>query len=103
DIENDGAAAAAVEAANAGVAQAELDLGFTHVRSLIDGIVGITDVQIGNLVSPTTVLTTVSQVQPIKAFFAISEQDYLDVTDRLRAATSRSMIAKDHLVFELPL
>lgn len=83
DIEIHRAAVGAVEAARATVTQAALDLGFTHVRSLIDGIVGITQVQIGNLVSPTSVLTTVSQVQPIKAFFAISEEDFLAVRDRL--------------------
>ncbi len=77
------AAKAAVEAARARVRQAELDLGFTRVRSLINGIVGITQVQIGNLVSPSSVLTTVSQVQPIKAFFAISEQEYLSAEEHL--------------------
>ena len=89
DVQIHRAAEAAVSAARANVQQAELDLGFTKVRSLIDGIVGITEVQIGNLVSPTSVLTTVSQVQPIRAWFAISEQEYLDVADRLRGATPR--------------
>ena len=83
DIETHRAAVAAVEAARAAVAQAELDLGYTHVRSLIDGIVGITQVQIGNLVSPTSVLTTVSQIQPIKAFFAISEKDFLTIRNQV--------------------
>ncbi|MGH9888698.1 MAG: efflux RND transporter periplasmic adaptor subunit, partial [bacterium] len=87
DVQIHRAAEAAVEAARAAVRQAELDLGFTEVRALIDGIVGIAEVQVGNLVSPTSVLTTVSQVNPIKAWFAISEQEYLDVADRLRAVT----------------
>ena len=82
DIELARAAAAAVTAAAAQVQQAELNLGFTKVRSLIDGIVGITQVQIGNLVSATSVLTTVSQVQPMKAFFAITEQEYLQASRR---------------------
>jgi RND family efflux transporter MFP subunit len=104
DVELHRAAAAAVEAARASVRQAELDLSFTRVHSLIDGVVGITDVQIGNLVSPTSVLTTVSQIQPIKAFFAISEQDYLDTGDRLRgAALSGASAATDPIVFELTL
>jgi membrane fusion protein (multidrug efflux system) len=85
DIEAHKAAMAAVDAARAQVREAQINLGFTQVRSLINGIVGITDIQIGNLVSPATVLTTVSQVQPIKAFFAISEQEYLDATDRVSA------------------
>jgi RND family efflux transporter MFP subunit len=80
------AAVAAVEAARAQVRQAELNLEFTSVRSLLDGIVGITQVQIGNLVTPTSVLTTVSQIEPIKAYFAISEQEYLGAAELLTAA-----------------
>lgn len=87
DIQLQHAADAAVQAARATVHQAELNLGFTHVRSLIDGIVGVSEVQIGSLVSPASVLTTVSQIEPIKAWFAISEQEYLDVADRLHGAT----------------
>jgi RND family efflux transporter MFP subunit len=104
DVQLHRAAEAAVEAARGAVRQAELNLGFTHVRSLIDGLVGITEVQIGNLVSPTSVLTTVSQVQPIKAWFAISEQEYLDVADRLDGATVTNDGDGDHaLAFELTL
>lgn len=68
---------AAVEAGHAAVEQASLNLGFTKVRSLIDGIAGIAQVQVGNLVGPTTVLTAVSQVNPIKVYFPISGDDYL--------------------------
>ena len=64
--------------------QAELNLGFTKVRSLLDGIAGIVTTQIGNLVSPSTVLTTVSQVNPIKAYFPISESEYLQVSERIK-------------------
>jgi RND family efflux transporter MFP subunit len=59
------------------VEQAQLNVGFTKVTSLIDGIAGIAQTQIGNLVSNTTVLTSVSQVNPIKAYFSISEQQYM--------------------------
>ncbi|HEV2206447.1 MAG TPA: efflux RND transporter periplasmic adaptor subunit [Candidatus Acidoferrales bacterium] len=68
---------AAVAAGTAAVEQASLNLGFTKVRSLISGIAGIAQVQVGNLVSPSTVLTAVSQVNPIKAYFPISGDDYL--------------------------
>lgn len=68
---------AAVQAGEAAVEQASLNLGFTKVRSLISGIAGIAQVQVGNLVSPTTVLTSVSQVNPIKVYFPISGDDYL--------------------------
>ena len=74
-------AQAAIQSAEANVRAAELNIGFTKVRSLVDGIAGLATVQIGNLVSPTAVLTTVSQVDPIKAYFPISEQEYLAVSD----------------------
>jgi RND family efflux transporter MFP subunit len=74
-------AKAAVEASQAAVEQAELNLGYTRVVSLIDGIAGINTVQVGNLVGPSTVLTAVSQVSPIKVYFPISEQEYLRMAD----------------------
>ncbi|MFI5103506.1 MAG: efflux RND transporter periplasmic adaptor subunit [Terriglobales bacterium] len=77
DIQAELGAKAAVETARAAVEQAELNVGFTKVTSLIDGIAGIAQTQIGNLVSNTTVLTSVSQVNPIKAYFSISEQQYM--------------------------
>jgi membrane fusion protein (multidrug efflux system) len=90
DIQVYRAAVAAVAAARANVRSASLNLGFTKVRSLIDGIVGITEVQIGNLVTPASVLTTVSQINPIKAWFAVSEQEYLDTANRIHAAALAS-------------
>ena len=68
---------AAVQAAEAAVEQAQINLNFTHVRSLTDGIAGIATTQVGNLVAPGTVLTSVSKVNPIKVYFPISEQEYL--------------------------
>jgi RND family efflux transporter MFP subunit len=75
------AAKAAVEADQAAVEQASINLGYTKVVSLIDGIAGINTVQVGNLVGPSTVLTAVSQVSPIKVYFPISEQEYLRMAD----------------------
>src|SRR5229473_2036454 len=62
-------AQAIVLAAKANVEQAELNMEWTKVTSLVNGIAGIAQVQIGNLVGPTSVLTSVSQVEPIKAYF----------------------------------
>jgi len=81
DIQANLAAKAAVQSSEAQVEQAQLNLGFTHVTSLFDGIAGIAQVQLGNLVNPSTVLTSVSQVNPIKAYFPISEQEYLTLSD----------------------
>ena len=72
---------ASVEADQAAVEQASINLGYTKVVSLIDGIAGINTVQVGNLVGPSTVLTAVSQVSPIKVYFPISEQEYLRMAD----------------------
>jgi RND family efflux transporter MFP subunit len=77
------AAKAVVESANAALETATLNLGFTKVTSLIDGVAAIANAQIGDLVSPTTLLTTVSQVDPIKAYFPISEQEYMSLATRL--------------------
>jgi membrane fusion protein (multidrug efflux system) len=64
-----------------------LNLGFTKVRSLVDGVAGLAKGQIGDLVGPTTILTTVSQVQPIKAYFALSEQEYLKFAKLINAVS----------------
>jgi RND family efflux transporter MFP subunit len=71
-------AQASVLAAKANVEQAELNLEFTKVTSLVSGIAGIARVQIGNLVSPSSILTSISQVDPIKAYFTVSEQVFID-------------------------
>ncbi|MGH9718143.1 MAG: efflux RND transporter periplasmic adaptor subunit [Candidatus Acidiferrales bacterium] len=79
---------ATVAAGKAAVEQAALNLGFTKVRTLIRGIAGIAQVQVGNLVTPATVLTGVSQVNPIKAYFPISGDEYLQITDRIGGAVN---------------
>jgi membrane fusion protein (multidrug efflux system) len=72
------AATATVEEAKAAIATAELNLSFTKLTSPIDGIVGIAQQQVGALVGPTTgPATTVSTLDPIKAYFTASEQEYL--------------------------
>jgi membrane fusion protein (multidrug efflux system) len=71
------AAQAAVAAGKAAVERADLDLGWTKVTSLVDGVAGIAEVQMGNLVGPQVRLTSVSQVNPIKVYFPVSEQEYL--------------------------
>ncbi len=78
------ASQAGIESAEAAVETAQLNLGFTTVRSLLDGIAGIANTQIGNLVSQSTVLTTVSRMNPIKVYFSISEQEYLSLSDKIK-------------------
>jgi membrane fusion protein (multidrug efflux system) len=72
------AAAAAVESATAALQAARVNLGFTRLVSPIDGIAGKAQVQIGNLVGASSgAITTVSTLEPIKAEFTVSEQEYL--------------------------
>jgi membrane fusion protein (multidrug efflux system) len=72
-----------IENARAAVRTAELNLGFTRLVSPIDGIAGIAQAQVGNLISTTSApLTTVSTVDPIKVFFTLSEQQYLAFNKR---------------------
>jgi len=72
-----------VENAKAAVRTAQLNLGFTRIISPIDGIAGIAQAQVGNLITTTSApLTTVSTVDPIKVYFTLSEQQYLTFTKR---------------------
>jgi membrane fusion protein (multidrug efflux system) len=72
------AATAAVQAAKAAVETARINLGFTRLTAPIDGIPGIAQLQVGALVSPASgPITTVSTLDPIKAYFTLSEQQYL--------------------------
>lgn len=83
------AAQALVQADKAAIEQAEINLEFTNVRSLVDGVAGIATGQVGNLVGPQAVLTTVSQLDPIKAYFVVSEQQYLAFVQRNPTQASR--------------
>jgi membrane fusion protein (multidrug efflux system) len=77
DLAAEREAAATVEQDRATLAQADLNHGWTQVTSPIAGIAGIAQAQVGTLASTATVMTTVSQVDPIKAQFNISETEYL--------------------------
>lgn len=79
-------AQAAISAAQAALATAKLNLGFTQVRSLIGGVAGQATTQVGNLVTPQSVLTSVSQLDPIKVYFSISDAEYLALIARARQA-----------------
>ncbi len=80
------AAQSQVEAAQAAVEKATLDLGYTRVRSPINGLVGVTQVKPGNLVGrgQATLLTTVSQIDPILFNVNVTETDFLRIARRFR-------------------
>src|SRR3954465_9275532 len=109
DQERDTAIAAAgsskanVEADEAGVQQAELNLGYTKVTAPIDGLAGFANKQVGDLVGPTTgPLTTVSQIDPIKAVVTAGEGPFTDFVSRHPDATERNAYIKT-LKFDLIL
>jgi RND family efflux transporter MFP subunit len=73
-----------IENAKAAVRTAQLNLGFTRIVSPIDGIAGLAQAQVGDLVQPNNPtsppLTIISTVDPIKVYFTLSEQEYLSFT-----------------------
>jgi RND family efflux transporter MFP subunit len=88
DVQANLAAQAAIKSAAAAIDTARLNLGFTKVMSLIPGVAAIATAQIGDLVGPATLLTTVSQIDPIKAYFPLGEQDYLRMAGRINGRTA---------------
>jgi membrane fusion protein, multidrug efflux system len=83
---------AKVGAAEAGLQTAQLNLDFTKITAPFDGIAGIAQAQIGDLVGPsgsTATLTTESKVDPIRLYFPISEADYREHSNLLRAAMNK--------------
>jgi membrane fusion protein (multidrug efflux system) len=85
---------AAIQASQAAVETARINLNFTRLVAPIDGIVGLAQLQVGALVSPSSgVVTTVSTVDPIKVYFTVSESEYL--AWRLRFPTEAALEAAD--------
>jgi len=86
-VQSNTAAKAEVKAQQATLRQAELNLEFTKITAPINGVAGIANPGIGDLVGPSDAnpLATISTVDPIKVYFQISEQDYLKVAERIEA------------------
>jgi RND family efflux transporter MFP subunit len=83
-------AKAQIQATEAAVETAKLNLGFTRLVAPIDGIAGLAQLQVGALVSPSSPpVTTVSTVDPVKVYFTVSEQEYLDFNRRFPTEASR--------------
>jgi len=79
---------ASVYAAKANLEKAKLSLDWTAIASPVDGVAGISSAQIGDLIMENTVMTTVSQVDPIKVLFPISEKMYLRFAERIQKAAA---------------
>src|SRR5216117_1545490 len=91
-----GSSRANVEADEAAVEQAELNLGYTKVIAPIDGLAGFANSQVGDLVGPTTTtsLTTVSQIDPIKAIVTVGESAFTDFFSRYPDTVQREALLK---------
>lgn len=112
-VQSNVVAQAAIKTAQAAVETAQVNLDFTKITSPIDGLAGVAQAQIGNLVGPNTsnLLTTVSTIDPIKVYFPVSEQAFLDYRRRLANAVERAahekelelqLILTDGSVYPLP-
>ena len=104
-LDNDLAAQAAaksqVEAHKAAVEQAKLNVDWTKVYSPVDGIAGTANSQVGDLVGTTTKMTTVSTVNPIRAYFSIPEGTYLQfatrISEALRGVSTRAPLTVEYI------
>src|SRR5271165_6527578 len=94
DLANQAATKAEVQANKAELVNAELNLAWTKIYSPIDGIAGVANSQVGDLVGTTTKMTTVSQVNPIWAYFNMSESVYLPLASRVTGLIT-SKVSKD--------
>lgn len=96
------AARAQAEAQRAAVEQSQLNLDYTTIHAPVDGIAGLVKVQVGDLISAGTILTTVTKVDPMKAYFTVSEQRYSEYSRRYADPQARIEHEKE-LSFELIL
>jgi RND family efflux transporter MFP subunit len=102
------ASAAAVASAEAAVETAKLNEQWTQVTSPIDGVAGIAKAPVGDLVSPTMLLATVSQLDPIKVEFPVSEKTYLHFADQInqdplgKNSPKLEMILSDGSTYKYP-
>jgi membrane fusion protein (multidrug efflux system) len=90
-VSAEGSAKAQVISAKAAVEKARLDLGFTRITSLINGMAGIARAQVGDLVGPAVQggeLTTVSTINPIKVYYTINEQAYIAFMKRFSSESA---------------
>src|SRR5580765_538618 len=83
DIANQASWKAEVQAKRAALRNAELNLEWTKVHSPIAGIAGASNAQVGDLVGTSTKMTIVSQINPILAYFNVSESAFLGVAPRI--------------------
>lgn len=90
-VQNNLSAQADVDSAQASMTTAQINLGYTTITSPITGVAGRAIPGVGDLISPSVTLTTVSTVDPIQADFTLPEQFYLDHSDRIAEVSNMPM------------
>ena len=90
-------------AAKASVEQAKLNLSWTRIAAPIDGVVGISKAQIGDLIDASTELTSVSTLDPIKVYFPVSEQEYFDAAEKIQQGYKDKQEGKEYSLAPLEL
>ena len=78
------AAKGATASAQAAVEQARLNLGWTRITAPIDGVAGIAKARIGDLIDANSELTSMSTLDPIRVYFPVSEQEYLNAAEKIQ-------------------
>src|SRR4051812_5153834 len=99
-VQTAAAARAQAEAQRASVEVAQVNLDYTTIKAPVDGIAGLVKVQVGDLINVGAVLTSVTKVDPIKAYYTVSEQRYSEYAKRYLDPDERTQHEKD-LRFEL--
>lgn len=94
---------AQVESARANLEQGKLNLAWTMVKSPIEGIAGLANAQVGDLIEPNTLLTTVSQLDPVRVYFPISEQEYMQFASDIARVTTGGRPTENSQSLELLL
>lgn len=102
-IQAHAAAKGSVAAAKAAVEQAKLNLGWTRITAPIDGVVGISKAQIGDLIDVNTELTSVSTLDPIRVYFPVSEQEYFEAAEKIQQGYKDRQQGKEYSLALLEL
>ena len=92
-----------VASAKAAVEQAKLNLSWTKIRAPIDGVVGISKAQIGDLIDANTELTSISTLDPIRVYFPVSEQEYFEAADKIQQGYKDQKEGKEYSLALLEL
>jgi membrane fusion protein (multidrug efflux system) len=102
-IQQHAGAKGALATAKAAVEQAKLNLAWTRIAAPIDGVVGISKAQIGDLIDVNTELTSISTLDPIRVYFPVSEQEYFDAAEKIQQGYKDQKEGKEYSLALLEL